>query len=261
MALVADADTSSPARLQRQPIAVAHEAAIFVCAFLVYFGVRGLTEGDPSRAVQHARQLIDLERALGLYHEPWLQGLIVDHHWLVTAANWVYIWGHWPVIIGTGGWLLCSYSATYRLVRNTFLISGAIGLVIFATFPVAPPRLADASVVDTVTLHSNSYRVLQPPAFTNQYAAVPSLHFGWNMIIGMVIVHRVRRPLVRVFGLLLPVVMAWAVVFTANHFILDVVAGGAVALAGLWLAWILQQRARRLPAQPVAPAERGSKAA
>jgi membrane-associated phospholipid phosphatase len=112
-----------------------------------------------------------------------------------------------------------------------------------------------------VTLHSNSYRVLQPPAFTNQYAAVPSLHFGWNMITGMALVHGARRLLVRIFGLLLPVAMGAAVVLTANHFILDVVAGAAVALLALWLARRLQQRSHRSPARPIALPATGSKAA
>jgi hypothetical protein len=137
MALTRDADSSEPVPDRRSRIAIAREAVIFGCAFLVNFGVRGLTEGDRDLAVQNARQVIELERALGLNHEAWLQRLVVNHHWLVTAANWVYIWGHWPVIIGTGAWLMWTCPATYRLVRNTFLISGSIGLLIFATFPVA----------------------------------------------------------------------------------------------------------------------------
>jgi hypothetical protein len=125
------------------------------------------------------------------------------------------------------------------------LISGAIGLLVFVTFPVAPPRLADSGMLDTVTLHSHSYRVLQPSAFTNQYAAMPSLHVGWNLLIGIMLVRAGASTVARVFGVLSPVAMALAVVLTANHYLLDVLAGVVFALIGLMLA-------RRL-ARTVAP--------
>lgn len=87
--------------------------------------------------------------------------------------------------------------AAYSVFRNAFFISGTIGIIIFVLYPVAPPRLADVGVVDTVTMYSSSYRVLQPPAFVNQYAAVPSLHFGWDLLMGIALVTqsrwRVRR--------------------------------------------------------------------
>ena len=66
-------------------------------------------------------------------------------------------------------------------------LSGAIGFLFFALLPVAPPRLADPSLIDTVTLHSEAYRALQPPGLTNQYAAFPSLHFGWNLLVGFAV--------------------------------------------------------------------------
>ena len=75
----------------------------------------------------------------------------------------------------------------YLLLRNTIFVSGAIGFLFFALLPVAPPRLADSSLMDTVTLHSDAYRALQPPGLTNQYAAFPSLHFGWNLVVGIAV--------------------------------------------------------------------------
>jgi hypothetical protein len=227
---------------------VAREVVLMLGAVLVYFAVRSLTEGSAEQALTNARSVVRLERFLGIFWEPQLQALIDGEQHLVTLANWVYIWGHWPVIALVGGWLLFERPATYRVVRTAFLISGAIGMVIFATFPVAPPRLADLGFMDTVALHSNSYRVLQPPALTNQYAAVPSLHFGWNLLAGIVLVQRARGPLVRMFGLLMPVLMLAAIVLTANHYILDAAAGAAVALLGLWSA-------QRLFARGVEPAE------
>jgi membrane-associated phospholipid phosphatase len=95
--------------------------------------------------------------------------------------------------------------------------------------------LVDLVLIDTVTEKSSSYRALQPPGLLNKYAAMPSLHFGWNLLVGVVIVRVTRRTLVRVFAVALPIAMAFAVVMTANHYVLDVIAGGIVALVGLAL--------------------------
>src|SRR5207253_6902686 len=119
---------------------------------------------------------------------------------------------------------------TYRLFLNAFFISGLLGIATFVLYPVAPPRLADVGVVDTVTMYSNSYRVLQPPAFVNQYAAVPSLHFGWDLLIGIALVRESKWIPARIFGAIVPALMCAAIVVTANHYIFDAMAGGVVAL-------------------------------
>ena len=97
---------------------------------------------------------------------------------LSTLFNWIYIWGHWPVILTAAIVLYRLRPERYTLLRNAMFVSGVIGFLFFALLPVAPPRLADPSLIDTVTLHSEAYRALQPPGLTNQYAAFPSLHFG-----------------------------------------------------------------------------------
>ena len=78
--------------------------------------------------------------------------------------------------------------ARFLRLRNAMMVSGAIGLIVFASYPVAPPRLRGLGLVDTVTSSSTAYRVLQPPAFVNQYAAMPSLHSGWDLLVGIAIV-------------------------------------------------------------------------
>lgn len=227
---------------------LAREVPIIAISVVAYFLVRGLTEGSEAVAQANAADLIHLEKHLGLHWEPWAQGLILDRDGLVTLVDTIYIWGHWPVIAISALWLFFRRPRTYFLLRNAFLISGAIGLVIFTFYPLAPPRLADIDVVDTVTLYSRAYRVLQPPAFVNQYAAMPSLHFGWNMLIGGGLAKESPYLPVRIFGWVMPTAMLFAVVLTANHYILDVIAGAAVALFGLFLAWELskwrRQRAR-----------------
>ena len=221
---------------------LAREVALVTLGIVVYFGVRGLTVGDPAQARAHAAQVFALERVLGLDHELGVQRLLVHHDHVAAVANWVYIFGHWPVIVTVLLWLALQHPVHYLLLRDGMLLSGAAGLVVFALYPVAPPRLARSEIVDTVTEQSHAYRVLQPPAFVNQYAAMPSLHVGWDLLVGLTVAAAAAHGCLRLLGRLLPALMAVAVVLTGNHYLLDVVAGVLLALAGLLLADRLRTR-------------------
>jgi len=205
-------------------------------AGFVYFAVRGLTEGSPAEAVERGLDILEWEESVGIAIEKEAQDLIAGSEMLVTLSNWVYIWFHWPVIIATLVWLHRNHRVKYLLLRNAMFISGAIGMVIFAIYPVAPPRLTEAGFVDTVTDLSTSYRVLQPPALVNKYAAVPSLHVGWNLLVGIVVLTVATHKIPRIFAALSPIAMIIAVVLTANHYVIDAVAGIIVAMIGLAFA-------------------------
>ena len=147
-------------------------------------------------------------------------------------------------------WLFFRRPEHYAIYRNAFLLSGAVGLLLFMTFPAAPPRLADLGFTDTVVNNSNFYHLLQPPQLTNQYAAFPSLHFGWNLLMGIAILETTRWLPARIFAVVLPLAMLAAIVLTANHYLIDGAAGAAVALLGLLVAKYLHQHPLRsqLPA-------------
>ena len=104
------------------------------------------------------------------------------------------------------------------------------------SYPVAPPRLLGGDLVDTVSKYSTSYRVLQPPSLVNKYAALPSLHVGWNLLVGVFVWRNASTPLMRTLGGVSPALMITAVVLTANHYIVDAVAGSGLAPFGLWIA-------------------------
>ena len=218
------------------PFEFLRQLVLILMAVLLYFGVRGLTEGDVKAAIATGIDILEFEARLGLDIEHWAQGLILDNHALVTFANWVYIWGHWPVISVVLVWTFITNREAFLLLRNAMFISGAIGLVIFMSYPVAPPRLLEVGLMDTVSEFSHSYRILQPPSLVNQYAAVPSLHVGWNLLIGITIFTSTDRWWLKVIGVTIPVLMAISVVVTANHFVIDGFLGAAVALVGLWLS-------------------------
>lgn len=220
------------------------EAAFVVVAILAYFGVRNLTAGSAEVAFANADRIVDVERWAHVDWEDDAQAWVASNDFLIMLANWVYIWGHWPVILGTATVLFFHRRDRYHLLRNTLLVSGAIGFLFFALFPVAPPRMLDLGLVDTVTEQSQAYRALQPPGLTNQYAAFPSLHFGWNVIVGIVLFTTTAHLAVRVFAVASPLAMGLAVVTTANHFVVDLAAGLVVVLVGLAAAYAIERRNR-----------------
>lgn len=228
------------------PLGVARELLLVGAAAAVYGGVRALTEGSVAQAVADAEAVDRVERSLGIAWEGSAQSLIAGSATLVTLANWVYIWGHWPVIIAVAAILYTHRPLHYRILRNAMIASGLIGFLFFYLLPTAPPRLAGLGLTDTVLERSHAYRALQPPSLTNQYAAMPSLHFGWNLLVGIVLFAAFAGLTVRCFAVTMPLVMGFVVVATANHFVLDVAAGALVVSLGLGFALALE----RLRARP-----------
>ncbi|MBI2766973.1 MAG: phosphatase PAP2 family protein [Chloroflexi bacterium] len=220
-----------------------HEAVLVVIAFLVYFLIRGMVVNHASTAYANADDVIALERRLGIYRELAMQGWILPHYSLIKVMNWIYFWGHMPVVIVFAIWLFVFHRRTYSRMRNAFLASGAIAVVIYALYPVAPPRLlAGTGIVDTMALYDRvGYNAQEVRAFVNPYAAVPSLHFGWSLLLGLAIAVVARQWILRVFGVLWPVAMFFAIVLTGNHFVLDAVAGAIVSFAGFGIGFFIDR--------------------
>jgi hypothetical protein len=256
-----DISSPSPTRPQRAQVArwmrsslddgLLREAALVTGAILAYFTIRNVTAGAPAEAFANGDRIVDFERWLDIDWEDGVQGAIAGRDGLVTFANWIYIWGHWPVILFTAVALHAWRRDSYYLLRNTLFISGGIGFLFFAFLPVAPPRLLEMGLVDTVSDQSHAYRALQPPGLTNQYASFPSLHVGWNLAVGIVLFLTTTHLAVRAFAVLSPLAMTFAVVATANHFIVDVAGGAAVVLVGLAGAHIIEKR-RAVPTATLA---------
>ena len=195
------------------------------------------------RAVVNAHDLFRLEGTLRIDWERRAQRVVVNSSLLRSAADAIYMWGHWPVLI-IGGILLFNLARPqYYRLRNVCLLSGAVGLLVFALFPVAPPRLADLGFVDTITLHAGGYRKVLPASLVNEYAAMPSFHAGWNLMLGIALFQATRRVAVRALAAAIPLAMGFATVATANHFVLDVVAGCGIVV----LSFLLIERLERGP--------------
>lgn len=232
------------------------EAVVVAMAFLLYFAVRGSVVDRPAEAFDNALGVIKFQRHFGFFWEPAMQEWILDNLFLVQAANIVYFWLHFPLIIAFGIYMYIVDRRRYTLLRDAFLASGAISLVIYALHPVAPPRLlpelaqqlqrpltADVSAfVDTMQVYLGyAYQSQETGAFVNPYAAMPSLHFGWDFLLGLGLIWVFRKPWAIVLGVALPVMQIFAITVTANHFFLDAFVGMMVSLAGIPIAVGMQR--------------------
>ena len=212
------------------------EVAFIVPAYVAYQFVRGAVQGQAGTAFNNATRLIHIEERLDIFHEAFLQQLILPKAWLVDFFNYLYIWGHLPVIVAVAVWLYMRHRDRYALFRNAFLISGLIALIGFSTVPLAPPRyMPEFGFTDTI-IHAQSYYALQNPKIVNQYAVMPSLHFGWDLLVAIAIGSNVQSRWVRLAVFFMPIVMLGGVVLTANHYFLDAAAGALVAMIGLAIA-------------------------
>lgn len=232
------------------------EAAIVAVAFLLYFAVRGSVVDRPAEAFANALDVISVQRKLGFLWEPDMHEWVLGNLSLVQAANIVYFWLHFPLIVVFGICLYLRGRHRYTFLRDAFLASGAISLIVYGLYPVAPPRLLPqlaqelglplpgdvAGFVDTMNVYLKyAYQTQETGAFVNPYAAMPSLHFGWDFLLGLGIIWVSRRPWALMLGVALPVMQILAVVITANHYLLDVFAGMAVSVLGLPVAAAFQR--------------------
>ena len=233
---------------RREIYRFAGEAAFLFAAMVVYFLIRGGLPVRPEEAFDRANQVIRLEERLGIFVEPRWQEYILDSVALMKIANWIYVWGHLPVLIGGAIWIYLRSRERYRVYRNALLISAFVALFGYALFPVAPPRLLpEWGFVDTVARLTRENYDMQPGFFVNHYAAVPSLHFGWALLVGIALFDVDRNILVRMFAVVMVAAMFFAIVLTANHFIFDMLVGSLIVLAAIAVAFALERERFLLP--------------
>ena len=210
-----------------------------IAALFIYFFVRGGRPDDIEASLSRGLQIVDLEQRLGIFTEVHWQEAFLPYDLLMDIANQVYAWGHYPVLAAIGVWLAIKNPSRFRFVRNVMLLSGVVGIAAYWLLPTAPPRLIHLSGVDfgfVDTVHGGADVVyLQPAPFVNDFAALPSFHFGWIALASAAIWVNTQNPFLRAFAVALSVVMWWAIVVTGNHFFFDMIAGGVV-VAVCWVA-------------------------
>jgi hypothetical protein len=212
---------------------VLRQVLLFGLAYLAYRAVRGMVEGRAGAAFQHARDLIQVERTLHLFVEPSVQAWASGSHFLMDGASWLYVNAQTSVTVAALVYLYLRHNRSFYFVRNMFMIAMLIALVGYTVFPTAPPRFMPEwgfidSVSDFTGVHV-SHTSSSMSALLNPYAAVPSMHVAFALMIGWTLAKLSRRKAVRVMWILYPFLMTFVIVATANHFILDALLGALTA--------------------------------
>ena len=253
------------------------ELLLAAAVYLVYSLVRnqfGSAGGDPGPAFGHARDIIDLERALGLYFEADLQQWYLDlpGQGLIRLWNVYYGLAHFIVTLVALVWMFRRDPRRHRLLRNTLALTTGLAVIGFAAYSLMPPRLLDDpgeyggcqvyapeaaaaaapgdltadgcdryGYVDTIAAHGGwiSFGNEGYEDVSNQYAAMPSMHIGWSTWCAFVLVPLLRRRWAKVLAGLYPVITLVCIVLTANHYWIDGVGGLLCLAAGYGLARLL----------------------
>jgi hypothetical protein len=213
------------------------EGATLVALYGVYELIRGGGNATLAAARAHTDSIVGLERHLHIFGEQALQNAAHAVPALPSLLGAAYVVLHFVGTTAFIVWMYRRHRDHFAFVRNTLIAATAIGLTIYVLYPAAPPRLAGLGFVDTVTngAHLNLSSNLLGSVY-NPYAAVPSLHFGYALIVGVGIATYARRRAVRITGALYPGVMLIVIVATGNHFFFDAAAGAAVVGLGYLVA-------------------------
>jgi membrane-associated phospholipid phosphatase len=226
---------------------VIRQVLLFGTTYLGYRVVRGMVEGRATAAFQHARDLIHIEETLHLFVEPSVQAWASGSHLLMDVSSWLYVNAQTTVTVGALVYLYLRHNRSFYFVRNMFMIAMVIALVGYAVFPTAPPRFMPEwgfidSVSDFTGVHV-SHASATMSALLNPYAAVPSMHVAFALMIGWPLARLVRWRALRILWLLYPLLMAFVIIATANHFILDALFGALTAAVSAYGArWLARAR-------------------
>ena len=220
-----------------RPHAGPAELAAIVALYAIYELGRGFGDATLQAAQANTARIVELEQSLGVFFEGAVQNWASGIPSLPTFLGLAYVSLHLGATGATMVWLHLRHRERFALVRNALVIATGLSLVAYTVFPAAPPRLAGLGFVDTVTAHTHvnlSSDLLG--SLYNPFAAVPSMHFGYALLVGVVLVTTASNRWVRLIGALYPPFMLFDIVATGNHFVFDAAAGGLVTVVSLWAA-------------------------
>src|SRR5829696_9580291 len=223
----------------------ARQVAILVGVDLAYTAVRGIADSERAAAFVHGNQVIDFERATGTFFEPSLQAFFLPAQGVIDVANQIYLNAQFSIALGFLVWLYLFRNQYYNFVRNMFIVSMGLALIGYTVYPTAPPRMfPELGFVDTINDYSNvNHDSTLAKVFINPYAAVPSMHCAFAMMIGGSGFLVCRNWLAKASWVFWPLLVSWVTIVTANHYWIDAVLGWLVALAAA-LAALRLARAR-----------------
>ena len=251
LALAGEGDARQPVVAARAPGRLRWWREVLYAAgfYLIYSFIRnmqGSAAVSAAHAMHNALRVIRLEKVLALYHERALQHAFLGNRLFIEFWNLFYGTFHFVVTIFALVLLFRKFPQRYRRWRNTLAFTTALALIGFATYPLMPPRLLPTSYgfVDTLKTYGSlwSFDSGAVNKISNQYAAMPSLHFAWATWCALVLVPALRRRWTKLLALVYPALTLFAIVVTANHFVLDAAGGAAVLGAGAAAGFTLASR-------------------
>jgi len=237
---IADSDVVAEAdrEYRGRPLRWWKEVAAATVFYIVYSFIRnmqGSASVSDNLAMRNARRIIDLEELMGLYHERSIQEAFLDADLLMSIWNLFYGTFHFVVTIGVLVFLFLKFPSRYRRWRTILAATTGLALVGFILYPLMPPRLMPPSYgyVDSLKVYGSlwSFDSGAMNKISNQFAAMPSLHFAWSLWCACALVPALKRTWTKALAVLYPVLTLFAIVITGNHFVLDA-AGGALVLVG-----------------------------
>jgi hypothetical protein len=222
--------------LPHGPLDVIRQVLLFAAAYQVYRLTRGLANdpGSATQAFSNARDLINVERSMSLFVEPSIQSFAAGQQWLIDGASWMYINAQTSVTLGALIYLYLFRNKSFYFVRNMFLVAFGIAVIGYMVYPTAPPRFFPEwgffdSVSDFTGIRQDDVTV---DALFNPYAAVPSMHVGFSLMIGWPLARLVKWRALKVFWTIYPLIVTFVIVATANHFLADAFLGACTAGLG-----------------------------
>jgi hypothetical protein len=226
------------------------ELLVIRVGYSVYAHIRLAATAGRDTAEKHGHQIESIERALGINIEHWANHATVQAKWAEDFFNFYYSTFHFILPLTILGVLYVRRPADYRWARASLGFATVLALVGFWFYPLAPPRLMPGlGIVDTVhgpqDFAKPNFGALT--ALTNQYAAMPSLHFGWALWCGLIVLILAPKWWLKPLGLLHPVFTVSAIIGTGNHWVLDAVGGAVVVSTGFALSYLLAGPRKLVP--------------
>ncbi|MBA2348249.1 MAG: phosphatase PAP2 family protein [Solirubrobacterales bacterium] len=212
---------------------LARQLAFMFAAYTLYRWVRGYVDDPAGAAVafENARRLISIEQGLNLFVEPQVQAWAQGVPAVVDVSSWLYINAQTTVTLGALVYLYLAHNSSFYFVRNMFAISWVLALVGYAVYPTAPPRLfPEWGFFDSVSAFTGVSHTDSVSALFNPYAAVPSMHVCFALMVGWPLSRLLRNRALKTFWAVYPLLVVFVIVTTANHFLADAVLGALTAL-------------------------------
>jgi hypothetical protein len=228
------------------------EAFGVLAFYATYEASRGLVVDDRQVAIAHGHAIASLEHRLHVFVEPTVQHAVHALPELLPLLGGAYLTLHLSVTAAVLLWLHWRRPAAYAQVRTTLFLASAIALVGFVLYPAAPPRLVAVGLADTISGRHIDLNKGLISSLYNPFAAVPSLHMGYALVVGAALARQARKRVTRMAGLAYPLLVLLVIVATGNHYFFDAFAGALVAAIASALASAITNQSAASAARPAA---------